>query len=679
MKPLRYSIPIRSQFTGGSASGVSSRAALSKQMICLLALLAWPLAKLCGEPGSESGPHPQAFETRAGPEGSGSLPNDKGRPGLLALADAKPDTGKKEAAASPELSAAEAHNKLFAESKYPAAATCRTCHPDHYREWSVSPHAYAQLSPVFNAMHGTIVKLTSGANGDFCIRCHTQVGMNLDEPIFASNMDRNPTSREGITCVVCHRLENAYGKISGRFALVQGDLLQPIYGPTGDKELKRVLSLPDTYRVVTNKNEAGRKIHTEITKSPQLTENGFCGSCHDVTLMNGFRLEEAFSSFKNSPAAHKGQKCEDCHMGRVPGKADSGFAEAPAAIVGGVPTKPRKRTNHMFAGPDYSIVHPGIFPHNDKAAQLATIREWLTFDYKAGWGTDEFEKKVTKDYKFPPRWASTDDRYDARAILNEQFALLAEIHAQRVAILRVGFQLGDLVVKEADQDGLKFDVEVKNGTDGHNVPTGFDAERLVYLRINVTDPRGKVVFKSGDLDPNGDVRDLHSSYVHNGELPLDKYLFNLQSKFITRNVRGGDREQVLSVNYSIDPLPFIRPEPFSVIFTGRPGGARVQRRGIDPNGVHWADYKVKKSELTGPGPYKINVKFLVAMVPVNLITEIKVVGFDYNMSPREVADAIRNGHITLYDKTVTVDLDGKKSKINLAQQPDIATIHEYAK
>jgi hypothetical protein len=214
---------------------------------------------------------------------------------------------------------------------------------------------------------------------------------------------------------------------------------------------------------------------------------------------------------------------------------------------------------------------------------------------------------------------------------------------------------------------------VINGTDGHNVPTGFDAERVVYLQVLVTDTAGKTIFKSGDLDPNGDLRDLHSSYVHRGDLPLDKYLFSLQSRFITRNVRGGDREQVLAVNYSIDPLPFIRPETFAVNFTGRPGGARVQRRGIEPLESRWAEYKVQASELTGHGPYKVGIKFLVGMVPVNLITEIKVAGFDYNMSPRQVADAIKNGHSLIYDKEVTLQLDGKKPSIDLSATPDIAT------
>ena len=342
----------------------------------------------------------------------------------------------------------------------------------------------------------------------------------------------------------------------------------------------------------------------------------------------------------------------------------------PAAVVGGVPTQPRKLTNHMFPGPDYSIVSKGFFPHNDKAAALATMREWLTFNDQAGWGTDAFENNVPKDYKFPPRWASADDRYDARAILNDQKKLLNEVYQGRLAILREGYRLGDLVVEKSTEQGLKFKIEVKNGTPGHNVPTGFDAERISYMQVFITDASGKLVFKSGDLDPNGDVRDLHSTYVHNGQLPLDPYLFTLQSRFITRNVRGGDHEQVLAVNYSPDPLPFIRPTTFAVNFTGRPDGARIQRRGIEPLTSRWAEYAVKKSELTGSGPYKVRIRLMSGMVPVNLITEIKVAGFDYNLSPREVADAIRNGQAALYDKELALNLDGTKPKFNLAEIAD---------
>ena len=364
--------------------------------------------------------------------------------------------------ATPEDAAAQ-HAALFVESRYPSANTCATCHPKHYREWSVSQHAYAQLSPIYMAFQMAVNGLTSSTNGDFCIRCHNPVGMNIEESLFASNLDRAPTSREGITCVVCHRVNRNYGKVSGRLALAEGDLFTPIYGPKGGEELERFLSLPTEYRVVTERGEPGRAIHTEAEQFFQLSTPAFCATCHDVTLLNGFRLEEAFAEYKRSPAARNGVSCQDCHMGKIEG-VDSGYEHGPAAVVGDVPTKDRKLTTHFFAGPDYPVIHPGIFPHNVRAAEFKTLREWLQFDYRAGWGTDEFEDSISDDHKFPESWESIDDRYDARDILNEQFDRLKWAEGKRLEVLRNGFHLGDIVVEEASPGGIDFSIDVINPT-----------------------------------------------------------------------------------------------------------------------------------------------------------------------------------------------------------------------
>ena len=87
-------------------------------------------------------------------------------------------------------------------------------------------------------------------------------------------------------------------------------------------------------------------------------------------------------------------------MGKVQG-IPSGYHQGPGPVVGGVPTKDRKLTNHIFAGPDYSLVHPGIFPHNAEAQHLATLAEWLTFDVEAGWVTDKFEDNIPSGTVFP--------------------------------------------------------------------------------------------------------------------------------------------------------------------------------------------------------------------------------------------------------------------------------------
>ena len=55
--------------------------------------------------------------------------------------------------------------------------------------------------------------------------------------------------------------------------------------------------------------------------------------------------------------------------------------------------------------------------------------------------------------------------------------------------------------------------------------------------------------------------------------------------------------------------------------------------------------------LTGEGTYKAKVELLAQMVPINLITTIQVVGFDYGLSPRQVGEVIAAGRGSFTKKT----------------------------
>lgn len=561
------------------------------------------------------------------------------------------------------------HAAIFEdEEEFPSAQSCARCHPQHFREWAASPHAYAQMSPVFNAMQGTVVKLTNGTAGDFCIRCHSPVGMQKNEPIFITNFKRHPASREGITCITCHRVNKNYGKISGRFGLVRGGLEDPVFGPEGGKRLASFIE----------KHKVRMPIHREVQPFFELRKPGFCGTCHDVNLPNGFRLEEAFSFYKTSPAARQGITCQDCHMGKTPGKPE-GYAHGPAAIVNKKATPARRLTNHTMAGPDHSVLHPGLYPLNLRGtrSKLFRLSDWISFDYEAGWGLEPFEERealrvdaaalateklsaaeraeelaaLREEYGgpipaptvFPETWADPHKRREAAGILRENLQLLAVYARRRKAVLQAGFTLRRPELLAASKRGARFRVEVYNPTNGHNSPTGFIAERVLFLRVTVSDASGEVVFRSGDQDPNGDVRDLHSIYVHDGRLPRDSQLFTLQSRFLTRNLRGGEREQVLGVNYSISPLPFVRPSTFSAILTGRPAGARIDRQTLPPLAGRWASYSVGAEALKRPGRYTVRMELVAGMVPANLIGAIARVGFDYKMSARQIGDRVRDG------------------------------------
>jgi hypothetical protein len=115
---------------------------------------------------------------------------------------------------------------------------------------------------------------------------------------------------------------------------------------------------------------------------------------------------------------------------------------------------------------------------------------------------------------------------------------------------------------------------------------------------------------------------------------------------------------VLAVNYSPDPLPFLRPSTRPTVLLGRPLGARKHRVTIRPLSSQWATYKVDRSALAGTsGPYHATVQIIAGMVPVNLVHEVSGVGFDYDMSERQVAEAVVAGHLVLDEREVALEVD----------------------
>jgi hypothetical protein len=550
----------------------------------------------------------------------------------------------------------EMHRKAM---EYPSAMECATCHPKQTREWSVSPHAYTQMSPVFNAMTGFVGVGTNGTNGDFCMRCHTPAGMAMGEPIFMDNPDREQVSREGITCIACHKVNRNYGRVSGRQHIKPGDVFTEVYGPEGGEELARVQELPE-FQLASPDNKKGMAVHLKAEKFFEMSEPSFCGTCHEFYNQVGLRNQETLSEYRHSQSAKDGISCQDCHMGKSPGVSlgddSENYEYGPAAIVNGKPTKTRKLTNHMMAGPDHTLIHPGLFPLNPQAKELAEVDDWTKFDWKSGWGTDEFEDEVDDNFEFPEVWENYDDRADASEIIRNNLDLINEYMEQRLALLKNGYNIGEIEVSKATDSGIKFKVKVENITEGHSVPTGFSI-RPLYLRVEVTDESGNTIFQSGDLDPNGDFRDEHSLYVQHGQLGLDPYLFNLQPKFTVRNIRGGERTEPVPVNYSGSPLPFIRPFPMSFTLAGRPKGLRIKRHGIQTGGHRWAKYKVKGNLLTGSENYNVNVKLIAPMIPVNLINTIKDMGFEYNMTAKQLADRVVSGHTTVWEYSGVIKLN----------------------
>ena len=523
-------------------------------------------------------------------------------------------------AAAQDQAKKDPHAEVFSEDDFPSASKCADCHRQIYDEWSSSNHAYAGISPMFHKFEQKINDLAPTIS-NFCVRCHMSVGTTLGEDRFAPLWERSQVSREGVTCVSCHRVATEYGKVNGARRIEPGDINQPVYGPIGGDGVAEVIANKDEYKVATDPSERGNQIHSAGIKFEQLDKSEFCVSCHQVAVNLGIKLEVVWDQYRNSPAHAEGVTCQDCHMGKVPGVA-SGYETGPAAVVGGeAVNENRKHANHAFYGPGYPIAHPGIFPHNPLAENW-TVEDWLQFDWRAGWGTEEFEEKLEDgeiEVEFPEVWEDSFDREEARLVIEENLEKIEEKAEMRRQVMENGSHIDGPFFDSPPKAGepLSFRYVVSNINNGHNLPSGsLGAQPELWLNVALIDPDGNNVWESGYVDSIGDMADLHSLDVAAGTIAHDDQLFNLQTKFLTTNVKGTDREMYLPVNLDVDQLPFLRPPQQPVTVMNHPPFVRMEGRSLPPLSSRDADYTVPAEAMSKPGTYKLQVRMRSRAEPI---------------------------------------------------------------
>jgi nitrate/TMAO reductase-like tetraheme cytochrome c subunit len=506
-------------------------------------------------------------------------------------------------------------------SLYPTAAECGQCHKQIYEEWSSSNHSYASISPMFHAFEQKFTELTKGTVGTFCVRCHQQVGTQLGEDRATPLWARSQISREGISCITCHRVKEAYGKVNGERRVEPGKIYDPIYGSGEKSVIDDVIAQKDKYLVRTSKDGRGMDIHNGMMTNPQLSKSEFCVSCHQVAVNLGIKLEIVWDQYRDSPAKKAGVSCQDCHMGKVAGKPE-GYDVAPSAIVGGKEINPgRKHANHSFVGPGYAIAHPGIFPHNPKA-QAFTIKKWLEFDWRAGWGTAEFEDKVADGkvkVKFPEGWTEALDREDARKIIDENMVKLDKRDGLRKQVMENSSKVDGPYISGQPRVGkaLGFSYKITNTNTGHNLPSGsLGAQPQLWVNVALVDPDGKNIWESGYIDGNGDMADLHSLDVAAGKVKTDQQLVHFQTKFVTANIKGTDREMYLPVNFDIDQLPQLRPPGVPTTVLNHAPFVRMENHSLTPLGEKTAEYEVPGNLITKPGKYRLAFRMRSRAEPI---------------------------------------------------------------
>ncbi|MBK9247873.1 MAG: hypothetical protein IPM69_07130 [Ignavibacteria bacterium] len=217
---------------------------------------------------------------------------------------------------------------------------CRSCHPDHFREWEQSMHAYAMKDPILFALDSVGQVRSAGRLGQFCVECHSPTAVSIDNIAHSGERTKlSGISAHGISCDVCHRLAPNQSTTSNSLKFIlDSTRLGPIKDP-----------LPNAY-------------HRSEYDSRFEDNSEICRPCHDFRTPNNFPIERTFTEWKNSTFPGRLISCQTCHMKFYTGKAATNGPE-------------RERVHHhTMVGVDVPLTE---FPGRDET--IAEIAAMLTY------------------------------------------------------------------------------------------------------------------------------------------------------------------------------------------------------------------------------------------------------------------------------------------------------------
>jgi hypothetical protein len=302
---------------------------------------------------------------------------------------------------------------------------CAACHEKIFEQWEGSMHSLAASDGIFRKFYEMVVDEAGPAAVEFCMKCHSPVGVFRKEVPPATGEKLDAIAMKGVFCDFCHTVTPT-GIGNAAFETTFSTTKQ---GPFDNAvSPAHPTKTDDRYR------------HSE-----------FCGMCHNVTHpISGRPIERTYYEWKESPYntgdPATSTHCQDCHMRQYPGNPGTGATEkrdnpGKAAVMG--PERPHIWTHYFIGG-------NALYPDSPNASRR-------------------------------------------KSLVEERLR-----NAARVEILPEDLPgtAGELST---------FRVRVHNTGAGHKLPTGLSEVREMWLDVTVTDAKGAVLLRSGEIGEGGGI------------------------------------------------------------------------------------------------------------------------------------------------------------------------------
>ncbi|HSO74336.1 MAG TPA: multiheme c-type cytochrome, partial [Blastocatellia bacterium] len=216
--------------------------------------------------------------------------------------------------------ARSASGAFISENEFIPASRCIGCHKSIHDEWNESAHRNSFREPFYQANVKLLIKQRGVEVTRHCESCHNPVALFSGALTPDSKLSR-PFDDEGVSCSVCHSIEETTTQGIGSYTLAPPALLVRSNGErvreATDDQIKT--DLPSHYRAVMR---------------PLLRTPEFCASCHKAAVvpeLNGRKWlrsfavydewqQSAFSTETVQPLSRRErQSCQSCHMPKPAG------------------------------------------------------------------------------------------------------------------------------------------------------------------------------------------------------------------------------------------------------------------------------------------------------------------------------------------------------------------------
>ncbi|HEY2861520.1 MAG TPA: tetratricopeptide repeat protein [Terracidiphilus sp.] len=336
---------------------------------------------------------------------------------------------------------------------FPTAEYCGTCHQEAYSQWRQALHSNSFRTPFYRTSVNLLIRdQTRGIDfARHCDSCHNPIAVAAGGLTEDSKIDRARMDSDGLTCTTCHSvlsLDSTNGNSSVKLGVPAVIVDEQGNRIPGQVPFSEILRHPER--------------HSQAVMHDFLHKPEFCAACHKANLpspLNDYKFIRAFTAYDEWQQSKFSQRnplsfyqadfttCQGCHMKR-----------------------------NATTLPEYGAKNGTFASHRWLAGNTA-----VPFYYN-------FDEQLKKTVEF----------LRAGNYLNvDIFALKKEGSDQMIA------PLGSTHFSLAAGDTVEAYVVIQNKNIGHSLVPEVRDLYEAWVEFSVTDAKGKDLYHSGFLKPDG--------------------------------------------------------------------------------------------------------------------------------------------------------------------------------